>query len=70
MYAWLLLDFIKPNQSGGKSEVNYVNAYCEDLVFRTVKVLRWDIEMLRRIKYYQNNHVDNGITQLSFNNQQ
>jgi len=39
-YAWLLVNFLKPNQSGDMSEVYYVKLHNGNFVFRTLKVLR------------------------------
>ena len=39
-YAWLLVTFLKPNQSVDISEVHYVKVQFGDFVFRTLKVLR------------------------------
>ena len=40
-YAWLLVNFLEPSQSGDMSEVHYVKVHCDDFVFRTLKVLRY-----------------------------
>ena len=40
-YAWLLVNYLEPNQSGDMSEVHYIKVHCQDAVFRTLKVLRY-----------------------------
>ena len=41
-YAWLLVNYLEPDQSGSMSEVHYIKVHCSDSVFRTLKKLRYD----------------------------
>ena len=40
-YAWLLVNYLEPDQSGDISEVHYIKVHCGDVVYRTLKVLRF-----------------------------
>ena len=40
-YAWLLVNYLEPDQSGSMSEVHYIKVHCSDSVFRTLKILRY-----------------------------
>ena len=40
-YAWLLVNYLEPDQSGDMSEVHYIKVHCGDVVYRTLKVLRF-----------------------------
>ena len=40
-YAWLLVNYLEPDQSGNMSEVHYIKVHCGDSVFRTLKILRY-----------------------------
>jgi len=40
-YAWLLVNYLEPNQSGEMSEVQYIKVHCGDNVFRTLKILQY-----------------------------
>ena len=40
-YAWLLVNYLEPDQAGDMSEVHYIKGHCRDSVFRTLKILRY-----------------------------
>ena len=40
-YAWLLVNYLEPDQSGNMSEVHYIKVHCSDSVYRTLKILRY-----------------------------
>ena len=40
-YAWILVNYLEPNQAGYLSEVQYFKVHCGDLVYRTLKIIRY-----------------------------
>ena len=40
-YAWILVNYLEPNRGGDLSEVQYIKVHCGDLVYRTLKIIRY-----------------------------